>query len=227
MIKCPNCGALNSEESQICGACRTNLNNSSDNTNMNIDNQTVNNSQSQAYTNVNTSFNQNEGQNDNSIDDNVLINAYIGKNADTLRNGTFSWCSFFLGIFYFWYRKAYKIFGMYFLVTLVLNIVHFSLKHIFIMHVLLLNRLFNISLLLVSLYFAFQFKSLYLNQVKKHILKIKNQNSAKSEEELCEICSKKGGTTIVPIVLGIILTIVPLVLMVIPAISRYINALNN
>jgi len=227
MVKCPNCGGLNSEGSHVCGACGTSLNNSSDSTNTNIDNQAVDNPQSQTYTSINTSFNQNEVQNDNSIDDNVLINAYIGNNADTLRNGTFSWCSLFFGVFYFWYRKSYKTLGMYFLATLILNIAHYLLKHIFITHILLLNRLFNISLLLVSLYFAFQFKSLYLNYVKTQISKVKNQNQEKSEEELCEICSKKGGTTIVPIVLGIVLTIVPLVLMAIPAISRYISALNS
>ena len=41
------------------------------------------------------------------IDDNELLNIYIGKNAASLRDNSFSWCTFFFGAPYMFYRKMW------------------------------------------------------------------------------------------------------------------------
>ena len=41
--------------------------------------------------------------------DEALVDAYIGKNADKIKDGKFSFCCFFLGTIYTLYRKMYSL----------------------------------------------------------------------------------------------------------------------
>ena len=52
----------------------------------------------------------------------------------------------------------------------------------------------NIVFLLTNFIFAFIFNDLYIKEIKKRIFKIKKDNPKITQEELIEICKRKGGT---------------------------------
>ena len=55
------------------------------------------------------------------INEDALINAYIGKNADKLKKGGFSWCTLFFGVLYTLYRKMWKFSLIYIIVAAIAN----------------------------------------------------------------------------------------------------------
>ena len=190
MIKCPNCGGLNTEGSQVCGACATPLVNSS----------SVNNVNGQVQI----------------IRDDVLIDAYMGENARSLKSG-FSWCTLFFEWIYFWYRKMYGLLAIWFVAVLGINGVQAVLRVIvlskssdlkeMISNANTFNLIFGILNFIVLLAFSIKFKDLYFKHVLQKVMTIKSQNPNKTEKELAEICRKKGGTNPIPVflVLGFIL----------------------
>lgn len=190
MITCPNCKALNTEGSQVCGACGMQLTN-----------------------------NQNNEQETQKNIDVELIHSYIGKNSDALLKGGFSWCTFFLGMMYIWYRKMYKVLIAWVIVLVIANAVFGALK---------LYPIAAIIQFATYIVIAIKFKDLYIKHVTEQVAQIKASNPGKTKEELVEICMKKGGTTIIPVILFIIFDIVliplALVLMAIPSVNGYMGA---
>ena len=70
----------------------------------------------------------------------------------------------------------------------------------------ILSVIFNENLLILiyipfSILAGLKFNKWYLDDAKKQINKIKMSNPQASESELISICSKKGGTSIVPVIL--------------------------
>ncbi len=196
MITCPNCKALNTEGSQVCGACGIQL--------------------------VNNQNNQNSEQEQSNNNDVELMHSYIGKNADALLKGGFSWCAFFLGATYIWYRKMYKILIAWIILIVVANGIFGTFKLYFIAIIIQLAA---------TIVIAVKFKDLYIKHVTEEVSIIKRENPGKSQEELNEICKNKGGTTILPIILFIIFDIVLGVFasffMNVPILSSYFKAARN
>lgn len=130
----------------------------------------------------------------NIINDDELIDAYIGPNATKLKNGTFSANTFFFGIFYILYRKMW-IMGI--LLFVVNQIVEFCLP----------SFSFVISLTL-NIIISIEFKKIYLKHVIDEVNKIKQENPNISQEQLLQICKKKGGISILSIlILGLLYVI--------------------
>ena len=130
----------------------------------------------------------------NIINDDELIDAYIGPNATKLKNGTFSANTFFFGIFYILYRKMW-IMGI--LLFVVNQIVEFCLP----------SFSFVISLTL-NIIISIEFKKIYLKHVIDEVNKIKQENPNISQDQLLQICKKKGGISILSIlILGLLYVI--------------------
>lgn len=130
----------------------------------------------------------------NIINDDELIDAYIGPNATKLKNGTFSANTFFFGIFYILYRKMW-IMGI--LLFVVNQIVEFCLP----------SFSFVISLTL-NIIISIEFKKIYLKHVIDEVNKIKQENPNVSQDQLLQICKKKGGISILSIlILGLLYVI--------------------
>ncbi len=126
-------------------------------------------------------------QKDNSsFEDEILINTYIGKNADKLKDGQFSFCSLFFGLLYVVYRK------MWYLATIWVLINIFSSMF--------LSSLSGIITLAFNVFVAIKFKNLYIKHVKEKVSLIKAKNPGATKEQLIAICSKKGGTSIIAVV---------------------------
>lgn len=59
--------------------------------------------------------------------------------------------------------------------------------------------------LVINIIISVNFKKLYLKHVNKQIDKIKLENQDKTKEQIMVICGKKGGTSMIPIVIMIVL----------------------
>ena len=149
-----------------------------------------------------TVFNTNKSQNilnDEIYNDDMLIDAYIGKRADKLKKGGFSWCTFFGGIIYAFYRKMWGFGIVFFIINLIVIILSKIIPFL---------PLKSTTGTIVELIAAKIFKENYIIHVQNQIEKIKQKNPDKTQEELLQICRKKGGTTIVPIIIVLIISLI-------------------
>ena len=211
MINCPNCGGLNGNGNPTCSFCGASLiNNPIDPNLVNIqstdsfvepiyDNQDMGAFAEQPTYNSNSlpeAF-PDSGDNANTEID-PFIDAYIKKNADKIKTKGFSIWAFLFGGIYIWYRKMYKLLliyiGLVFVVTSLLALLG-------------LPMLAFIPPLAFSIFAGIKFKELYLKDVVAKVATIKSDNSEELPENIMLICSRKGGTTIVPIIVFILLSV--------------------
>ena len=127
-----------------------------------------------------------------------LIEAYVGPNYDKISVNPFNIPAFFFAPFYLFYRKM----PLYGLIVLVLDMVIIFVGNVIHNTPLMtfLNAILNIGV-------AFGVNYVYIQTVKKRILKIRDTNPHASPEEIRGICSAKGGTSGGLLALSIVLYI--------------------
>ena len=125
-----------------------------------------------------------------------LLKAYIGKNYEKITTKKFNFAGLIFGAFYMFYRKMFG----YGTIVLLINSIFLN-----VIKQLVLN--FAVSLLIGILVGIFV-NNLYVKFANKKINNIKSKNPSKSFQELKSICSNKGGTSFVSILLVIIAEIV-------------------
>lgn len=146
------------------------------------------NSEMQNYNN-NVQINNNVN-NSISLDEKLLL-AYIGNNSQKIMAQKFSIPALLLNWLYIGYRKFYKLLLIY---LIPMSILSFILD----------EKVLQLIYIPFAILAGVKFNKWYLNDAKKQINKIKMSNSQASESELINICSSKGGTSIVPVILAII-----------------------
>lgn len=204
-MNCPNCSGRITENTKYCPRCGYKINNNETQYPNQINmNQNIN-----MQNNYNEYFNQQNNQ--NIINDDMLITAYIGKNADKVVNSNFSICAFFFGGIYYAYRKLW----LYCLIFPLINII------------LSKSLLKFIIYLIINIVLASNFKKIYLKHVYKQITKIKNENQNKTASELLEICRKKGGTSLIVPILTIVIGIVIPTILIISMTSKSVRSTVN
>lgn len=161
---CPNCGSNLKNGDKFCRKCGTKV-------------ELINNDLKTLVKNI-------------TISDDDLINAYIGKNADKLKNGTFSVNTFFFGSLYVLYRKMWLLGIGWLAVNLIVGA--------------FLEPISNIVSIVLSVVLGLKFKTLYLKHVTEEVNKIKIENNNASREQLMMICANKGGTSVLGVILPII-----------------------
>ena len=200
MNNCPNCGSNVNPGEAFCRMCGTKIptpeNNITNNTQQpqtdfsNNAFQPINNNVNSTFQ-PQTTFNQNNTMVQNSYNnDDALIDAYIGKNVDKLKNGGFSGCTFFFGAIYALYRKMWLLGAIWIAAAMIAN--------------LFLPTFASLLSLVANIVISIQFKKWYMKHVEEEVAKIKAQNPGKSNKELIEICRKKGGTSMIPVIIAII-----------------------
>ena len=141
---------------------------------------------------------QSNGQqiNNNQADDNELLKAYIGDNYEKITNKIFNFSAFFFTSLYMFYRKMYIFATLTFIVNLIfVNFVK-------------MNPISFVFYLVVGFISNF----LYIYHSERKISKIKKANPEKNEEELKQICSSKGGTSIGSVFVGFAIQIIIILL---------------
>ena len=146
---CPNCGKEISEDKVFCNYCgRRILKNP------------INNQVSLSPLIDNNSNNYNS---DNNID---FLKDYLGAKYDSFINGGFSFCAFFFGYFYFFYRKMY-LFGLVVLAISQLITFFFQNQPI----------LFSFVYIIFDVVLGFMFKVSYINYLKANESYLKGKKS--------------------------------------------------
>ena len=176
MNNCPKCGQIANQGEKFCGKCGSAL-------------PTI-----QNYVNMNNQTNQYPQYTSNRITnpaDDELIDAYIGDKAKKIRNTKFSFCTLFFGVIYLFYRKMWLIGSAWIVVSILLNTFLPSLS----------SPIGNI----IRVILAIQFSKLYLKQAADEVNKIKQDSPGLSKEQLKEKCRRKGGTTVVPVIIILVL----------------------
>ena len=68
-----------------------------------------------------------------------------------------------------------------------------------------LTSISGIITLAANIIISIKFKKLYLKHVEEQVKKIESENPGKTKEQLMMICSQKGGTTLIPVIVTLIL----------------------
>ena len=135
----------------------------------------------------------------NNIDD-KLIKAYVWNGYEDFTSKNFNLYAFWLSLFYIAYRKVYT-------VAIILWGIGFALGigTGFISDTTIASVIIYAYVGLLMLFFGFKFNGMYINYVKKAVEKIKLENPNATEEQLCDICAKKGKPSIlVPIIIIVV-----------------------
>lgn len=166
---CNRCGERFKESDKFCSRCGTPINNSQEQYNY--------------------------GFNSTTITDDDLISAYIGNNYNDIKNSKFSIPTFFLGVYYFLYRKMwlYAILGFSISVICTVLSVVFNIWYV------------SLVTFIYIIFMALNVNNLYINIARKRVEKIKKNNPNKTNQELINECKKKGGTSVLGVILPIII----------------------
>ena len=219
MINCPNCGGLNGSGNPNCSFCGVPLLNNSVDPNFNSSIKTPDNTfiepvydgQDVGENSNQVVYDQNANQEvfyspaDDMSNDDMLVNAYIKKNVDKIKAGGFSIWAFLFGAIYVWYRKMYILLLIWFGMSLISEAIFSALELYYVSFV---------PVLIFNIFLGIKFKELYLKDVGVKVATIKSKNAEESPENLALICLKKGGTTIVPVILFGVVSLVILVLII-------------
>lgn len=149
---------------------------------------------------------------DYEINENELFSAYISKNVSKFKNGGFSWCTFFFGYIYMFYRKMWLLGIVYFVLSLILSV----------------QPILN---LILSIYISIIFKKIYSKHSMTKVKKIVLQHPQVSQKDLQYICYKKGGTAnwviVVFVVIPMIILGISILLITLPLINSTKNSSNK
>lgn len=128
-----------------------------------------------------------------------LFLEYVGEKYEKIKNKKFSIPSLFFSWLYIAYRKFYSLLIVYVILERIYSAMLSS--------VLKEKPILVICLFIPNIILALVFNKLYLNNVKKKVSEIRNSNPEASESELSSICSKKGGVSIVSLILAVVVVV--------------------
>lgn len=118
-------------------------------------------------------------------DEEKYVEAYVGKNYNNFKTGTFNVGAFFLGPIYLLYRKMYLYAFVFVIISIILS--------------------FCIPIV-ANIVLAFVINGLYLEMAREYVRNVKYTNKDISEEELLNRCRKRGGTTLgAPIIFSLVI----------------------
>lgn len=121
-------------------------------------------------------------------DDEKFVEEYIGTSYDSFRNSSFNPGAFFLGPIYLFYRKMYLYAIIFILISMFISAC--------------IPVVLNIIL-------GFIINGIYLEKARTDVRTIRRNNNGLSDEEILNLCKKKGGTTFVaPLIYVLIITII-------------------
>ncbi len=157
-----------------------------------------------------------------------LVEIYIGSMYYNFRKGSFSWCAFFFGPFYFLYRKLYAVAIIIFIMlggvstffTITTQGRFDNIRDI--KNLLALKGfstyiiIYSLILLVFYIFLGLTFKKFYFNEIVERVGKIKQDNPDLGFNQLTQLVKQKGGTNILAPILAILLpTIILMILLII------------
>lgn len=185
-MNCQKCGSALNAGQNFCPVCGNSV----------VELDTLYNSQNNSSPIINST---NEST---AIDKNSLYSMYIGKHANEIQKGGYSFCTLIFGPIYFLYRKMYLYGFIWILINSIIN-----------PFIGLISNGLNYFVSVISMFvMGFFTKKIYLKKIQKDVDELYLKNSYKSKEELMSILMTKGGTSIPAIFLGLLAVPVSLLL---------------
>ena len=126
------------------------------------------------------------------FDDNALLNSFIGKHCEKIRNKIYNFSALFFGVLYMFYRKMY-FYG-------IVGIISYLLLSLFVKSIYFLG--------IVNIILFFSFNSIYLSYANNKIKSFKISFPHSSMDQLSALCTNKGGTSDFGAFIGIVSFIV-------------------
>lgn len=114
--------------------------------------------------------------------DDKYVKAYIGQNYQNIKKMKFSFPALIFGPWYLLYRKVWG----YAIAIIIISIAA---------QFLLPSDLKDFVNIIMNIFLACKFQSIYMKQAEDKVEQIKQQNLDKTTNELLDICRKKGGTS--------------------------------
>ena len=114
--------------------------------------------------------------------DDKYVKAYIGQNYQSIKRMKFSFPALIFGPWYLLYRKVWG----YAIAIIIISIAA---------QFLLTSDLKDFVNIIMNIFVACKFQSIYMKQAEDKVEQIKQQNLDKTTNELLDICRKKGGTS--------------------------------
>ena len=114
--------------------------------------------------------------------DDKYVKAYIGQNYQNIKKMKFSFPALIFGPWYLLYRKVWG----YAIAIIIISIAA---------QFLLTSDLKDFVNIIMNIFVASKFQSIYMKQAEDKVEQIKQQNLDKTTNELLDICRKKGGTS--------------------------------
>lgn len=143
----------------------------------------------------------------NNVDEEKLVMSFIGNNYDKIISNKFSLPAFFFGGLYLYYRKMF----LYGIIVMIIQIV---------------MSLFNLGnyTIIINIVLALTANKIYLYFVRGKVAKIKETYQNK-DEDIVEVCKKKGGTSFGMVIGGLFLNFILAVIILFLAIILGIGSL--
>ena len=203
-------------------------NNYSNNPSQNfVNNQFENNSQ-----NSNNNFESEASNSYGSNNDEEFKRTWMGSLFDKANKRKFSIPSFFFGGIYYLYRKLYLFGFIFILISCIIPIIGLTMISSNITNpsgIILSSILTTILPIIVNIIYGFAFYPLYKNSINQKLNKYKNE--VQSPTQLIDLAKQKGGTSILFVILGILLssviTTIALSTILISSLKPIINGLFN
>lgn len=114
--------------------------------------------------------------------DDKYVKAYVGQNYQSIKKMKFSFPTLIFGPWYLLYRKVWG----YAIAIIIISIAA---------QFLLTSDLKDFVNIIMNIFVACKFQSIYMKQAEDKVEQIKQQNLDKTTNELLDICRKKGGTS--------------------------------
>lgn len=143
-----------------------------------------------------------------------LLEQFVGKNHFKILSNNFNICAMLFGPFYLWYRKMFLASYIY---IMIMTLLTYGLVFVFKYN----NPVYELILYTVgSIALGLSFNKLYIKKAKRKVNKINEKYSGQMDAfEVGRKCSKKGGGSILSMLLGMIsFTLITIVVTIIATI---------
>ena len=131
------------------------------------------------------------------ISDDDLLASYVGNNYPKIGGKPFNFAAMFFNMLYLLYRKQYLYAILYY--AIYLGLIFIGINYI-------------IVIICLSILLGVGFNTIYIKKAKSQIELIKRKNSDRPLYEIKKICERKGGVSIIALIIGIVIQSIVVVL---------------
>ena len=140
------------------------------------------------------------------ISDDDLLAAYVGNNYPKIGGKPINFAAMFFNFLYLLYRKQYLYALLYY--AIYLGLLYLGINYI-------------IVSICLGLLLGVGFNTFYINKAKRKVEIIKSQNKDRPLYEIKKICERKGGTSIIALILGIVVQIISVALLSVTILASF------